>query len=87
MDDFQILFDMMAADWRAERSRTQMTLSGMIELLKSMPPDMQMVNLENPHSYRGYYADLAFERGDGTRPVSEVLAMCKQVIHTDLEGS
>ena len=45
-----------------------------------MPGGTQVANLCEAHSYRGYYCDLAFERGDGTRPAAELLAECKAVM-------
>lgn len=49
----------------------------MIELLESMPADADVANLSHPHSYRGYYCDLAFENNDGTRKAGALLADCK----------
>ncbi len=39
-----------------------MTLEELINRLKELPPDLRMDGLCNPHSYRGYYCELAFER-------------------------
>lgn len=45
----------------SERSETQMTLGGMISALEAMPDNTKVTGLDSPHSYRGYYSDLAFE--------------------------
>lgn len=47
-------------------STTQMTLDDLIKRLESFPPDAEIEGLHYPHSYRGYYSDLAFERGEKT---------------------
>lgn len=39
--------------------------------------DAEVANLNSAHSYRGYYSDLAFEQGEGTRPAADLLAECK----------
>jgi len=62
---------------KRERATTQLTLGALIAALDQMPADAQVANLRNPDSYRGYYSDLYFERHDGTRPASELLAECK----------
>lgn len=70
-----ILWKQITKGQRAERSVTQMTLAKMIARLKELPPEMPIENLKNPHSYRGYYSDLAFERGDGQTTVGEFLKL------------
>ncbi|MDD5543867.1 MAG: hypothetical protein PHX83_11895 [Acidobacteriia bacterium] len=77
MFDMQALVDGMSAQWQRERSKTQLTLGLLIAALESMPPESRVANLCAPHSYRGYYCDLAFELTDGTRAASELLAECK----------
>lgn len=69
-----------------ERSRTQMTLGKMIEDLEKLPPDAEVVNLHDPHSYRGYYRDLAFELGVGTRPASALLEDCRKSLGQFYDG-
>jgi hypothetical protein len=61
-----------------------MTLLEMIEALKSLPPNF-MVPLENPHSYRGYYDELAFEVGE-PRPVQDVIADAENVYGKTFTG-
>jgi len=83
--DLQILIDGMSQQWQKERAATQLTLGKLITALASLPQDGQIANLREPHSYRGYYEDLAFEQEEGTRTVGELLTDCKnamgQVFH------
>ena len=71
------LLDGMNAQWQRERAETQMTLGKLITALEAIPEGAEVANLNHAHSYRGYYSDLAFERDEGTRPASELLAECK----------
>jgi len=77
MHPLQAMVNGMSAQWTRERAETQMTLGKLIAALEVMPDDTHVANLCEPDSYRGYYSDLYFERHDGTRPVSELLAECK----------
>ena len=84
--DLQAMMDGMSARWMHERAETQMTLGKLIATLKEMAPDAQVVNLCEPHSYRGYYSDFALERHEGTRPASELLADCLNAMGRAFEG-
>jgi hypothetical protein len=75
--NLQAMINGMSAQWQRERAETQLTLGKLIDALESMPADAQVANLRDPDSYRGYYSDLYFERQEGTRPASELLADCK----------
>lgn len=75
--NLQAMINGMSAQWQRERAETQLTLGELIEVLEAMPDDAQVANLRNPHSYRGYYSDLAFEQNEGSRPTAELLAECK----------
>ena len=77
MDKMQVMIDGMSAEWQRERAATQMTLGDVIAALESLPKDTEIDGLKRLDSYRGYYSDLAFEREDGKRPVSEILTMCR----------
>ena len=77
MHPLQAMVDGMSAQWARDRAETQMTLGKLIDALEAMPDDTSVANLREPDSYRGYYSDLYFERHDGTRPASELLAECK----------
>lgn len=63
--DIQALVNAMSAQHQMERSQSQMTLGELIATLAAMPADTP-VSLSDPHSYRGYYSDLAFEPGAST---------------------
>lgn len=86
MIDMQALVDGMSAKWQRERAETQMTLGNLIAVLTAMPAGAHVANLSHPHSYRGYYSDLAFERAEGVRPAAELLADCKDAMGKVFEG-
>ena len=60
--ELQSIINAMSDEWQKERAETQMTLGKFIKKLKLMPAKMQIDELNNPHSYRGYYIDIAFEK-------------------------
>ena len=86
MDNIQDLADGMSARWQRERAATQMTLGKLIAALEAMPQGATVDNLWGAHSYRGYYSDLAFRRGEGTRPASALLDECKEAMGQVFEG-
>lgn len=75
--NIQAMLNGMSAQWQRERAETQMTLGKLIAALEAMPEGAEVANINNAHSYRGYYSDLAFERDEGTRPAAALLAECK----------
>lgn len=84
--DIQALIDSMHAQAQRERAQTQMTLGKLIASLEAMPEGSLVANLTYPHSYRGYYSDLAFELGAGTRLASDLLNDCKNSMGRVFEG-
>jgi len=76
MNHLQALFDGISAEAQRERASSQMTLGKLIERIESLP-DHTMLEMSCPHSYRGYYQDLAFERPNHPLSKREVLALCK----------
>lgn len=85
--DMQALVDSFSEQWRRERSQTQMTLGKMIESLEAMPEDARVAMLQNAHSYRGYYSDLAFEPvEDETCLASALLAECRDALGETFVG-
>ena len=84
--DLQSFMDGLFAAQELERSKTQVTLGKMIAFLKAANPDLMLPRLENPHSYRGYYSDLAFEPSDGFRKASEILADCESSLGSTFTG-
>ena len=69
----QKLFDALSNGWRAQRGLEQMTLQRLIDKLKTFPPEKKIEKISCPHSYRGYYSDLSFEREEGIQTVSDML--------------
>jgi hypothetical protein len=86
MNPIQALVNGMNAQAKAQRSETQMTLGKLIDRLSQLDPAMEIVGLCEPHSYRGYYSDLAFELCNDKRTVAEVLAMAKDCMGETFEG-
>lgn len=86
MNMLQAMIDKMNADSCAARAKSQLTLGGLIDALTAMRPDEEVVNLTAPGSYRGYYSDLYFERGEGTRPASELLALARSCMGETFQG-
>jgi hypothetical protein len=90
MDDphpMQAMVDGMNAAWQKERSESeQMTLGELIAALEAMPEGAMVANLYGGDSYRGYYVDFAFARGEGTRPAADLLAECKAAMGQVFEG-
>lgn len=84
--NLQALVDGMSAQWQRERAETQMTLGKLIEALEAMAPADMVANLNAAHSYRGYYSDLAFERGEGMREAGALLGECRAAMGRVFEG-
>jgi hypothetical protein len=82
LDPMQVFFE----ESRKERSKAGFTLGELIDTLKTMPPDAKVANLTSPHSYRGYYEDLAFEKEVGIRLASELLSECESCLHKTFIG-
>lgn len=68
------------------RALSQATLGEMIAALRAMPSNTPVDNLRNPHSYRGYYCDLAFECCGGDMRAGELLAICEDTLGRTFEG-
>jgi hypothetical protein len=63
-----------------------MTLGGLIKKLESFPHDKKIQGLTEPHSYRGYYSDLAFEPSGDPVLVGDLLQECKSAMGKVFEG-
>ncbi len=74
----QGLVDGIGRDFQKERSATQMTLGQLIAELEKLPPERTIVGFGNPHSYRGYYSDLAFEPTEDEITVINLLTSCRE---------
>ena len=63
-----------------------MVLRDLIRVLKQERPDKIVpLGFHAPHSYRGIYAELAFEPKEGTT-VGEMLACAEQALNTTYTG-
>jgi len=76
----QYLFDGFSKENQKQRTKTQMTLGDFIEILEQIPKNKKIDGLINPHSYRGYYSDLAFEKSSNKKTVKETIEMCKKCL-------
>lgn len=64
-----------------------MKLGGLIKLLESLNPKETLpVGLSNPHSYRGYYDDLAFEPIKKESKVSDILKVVRDCVGQTFTG-
>ncbi len=86
MNDMQKFFDDMSKGLRAQRSLSQMTIEKLIATLEKFPAEKEIENIIEPHSYRGYYSDLAFEREPGTRTVGSLLEEVKGCLNNTFTG-
>ena len=86
MNQIQAMINGMNAQWQRERAETQMTLGKLIVALEAMPADTEIAGLTEPHSYRGYYDDLAFEPQAEKVKAGELLAKCRATMGRVFEG-
>lgn len=83
----QHLIDTLSKGWRAERSLSQMTLGKLISILSGLPKETKIEKICSPHSYRGYYSDLSFEKESGEQTVGELLSILQnECIDKTFEG-
>ena len=85
-EEFDALFSIMKKEWQAERAETQMTLGALLKTLGDMHGLDTVEGFKNPHCYRGYYDDLAFELAGEPMNVCELIAICKSAIGKTFEG-
>lgn len=83
--DIQAMVDGISAQMRRERAETQMTLGDLIACIQKLTPGQMITGLHRPHSYRGYYSDLAFEAGD-KRSAADTLAMLRECMGKEFTG-
>lgn len=62
-----------------------MYLKHLIERLEKEPADKVVLGFKHPHSYRGYYEDLAFEPAQNVT-VGEMLAAARSAVGSTYEG-
>lgn len=63
-----------------------LTLGGLIDYLKSLPLTLQVWDLTNDHSYRGYYRDLAFEVADYKNTVESLIEWLETLNGKEYQG-
>lgn len=101
MTDIQALVDSIFEQGRQERQRHLLTLGQLIAALEPLDPALPVVldpaycsrlaldvdwSIENPHSYRGYYEDLAFEPTPVPQTVAKVLFAAQGALGNTYEG-
>lgn len=74
------MIDGLSAQWQEERGQSQMTLGGLIHAFEAMRPDQIIPGFSHPHSYRGYYCDLAFERGPDQMYAGDAVKLCRSAM-------
>jgi len=89
--DLQKMFDTIGEASRLTRSNYHLTLGGLPALLEDAPPDANVVfdfggSPTQPHSYRRYYSDLAFEPTDGDVTVSRLREGLSNCLGRTFEG-
>jgi hypothetical protein len=88
--DMQKLLDAMRATSRVTRQNYHVTLGQLIAKLEIAFPNADVVFDDGtapsrPHSYRGYYSDLAFERGFATT-VAPFVDCLRKILNSTLKG-
>lgn len=86
MNDLQAEMQRLSDQWRQERSETQMTLGKLISALKELPSETVIEGFGSPHSYRGYYSDLAFEKTKEPTTAGKALVMVQECMGEIFEG-
>ena len=84
--DIQKIMDLMQAEGQLHRTRSQMTLGELIAALKGLPSDQVIDGFTRPHSYRGYYSDLAFEPSEEKMMVKNLLVMVEPCLGRTFQG-
>ena len=84
--DFQVEFDKFNKFLANNRAKSQMTLGGLISILKTLPDEFKITGLTYPHSYRGYYSDLAFELSNDKMYARDFLKICEKCVGDTFEG-
>ena len=91
MYDIKKLMDAISESARQGRTNYHLTLGQAIELARTADPKM-VVEFDRgggpfaPHSYRGYYSDLAFEQSDAPVTAAGFLADLTESLGKTFEG-
>lgn len=89
--DIQKMLDMMQEASRRERSRYHLTIGAALKEMAALDQSMLLiadegVGVSNPHSYRGYYSDLALEPSPPQNTVGEFWSMLSEANGATFEG-
>lgn len=84
--DMQALVDNLNNQARKERALSQMTIGELLGRLSELNSDLLIEGLGDPHSYRGYYSDLALERISKSVSVEVLSETVGEVLGTELTG-
>lgn len=92
MTNMQKIIDALSATTRRSRSYYHITLGKAIDLLENIPAewpvrfDWTKQGPADPHSYCGYYEDLAFECSPEIVSVGDFLRLCKDTLGRTFTG-
>lgn len=91
MKDIETMLKVMSDAARESRSHYHVTLGNLIAELEKVPPEAPVtfdigLSPTNPHSYRGYYSDLAFEGTGDVVTAGDLLAAAKAALGATFEG-
>ena len=82
--EWQEIFDMQSDHERSVRSKYHLTLGKLIEIL-DLYPDFT-IEMQAPHSYRGYYSDLSFEPSHAIEASDLSKILKNNILNQKLEG-
>lgn len=89
-EEFDTFCLCMIKSWRRynkeEIGDNQMTLGTLLKALCDMRGIDLVEGFKRPHSYRGYYEDLAFEPAGERMKVCDLIAICRSAIGKTFEG-
>lgn len=83
--DIQELFDTISKAAQDTRKDYHVCLGELIDGLRQADPEAP-IGLHNPHSYRGYYSDLALEPTEAPIKVCQLINQLEEVFGTELTG-
>ena len=91
MYDIQKLMDALSDNSRRDRANYHLTLGRAIDVVSAADPAMAVEfdrggGPSGPHSYRGYYSDLAFSQSNQTVTAEAFLAELSESLGKPFEG-
>lgn len=90
--DIRGFFDDIGDMMKKERSHYHLTLGQLLAELSDYGENILVYldesnhSITNPHSYRGYYSDMAFESTPEKVTVKDLRKKCEAVLDTNMEG-